>query len=73
MVRPPRKLAFTGDYDGASLMSAGTAVFFFDVLLAQPSLPDPYVANWSLPDSRFTGGAALSITMRWANAQTPGF
>ena len=51
LVRAPRRLAFTGDYDGASLISDGSAVHFFDVLLAQPSLPDPYIGSWE-----FAGG-----------------
>ncbi|HEY6803381.1 MAG TPA: hypothetical protein VI306_07365 [Pyrinomonadaceae bacterium] len=71
LVRSPRKLAFTGDYDGVSLISDGTAVFFFDVKMAQPSLPDPYAANWRLADEIFTAEAALSITLRWANQQRP--
>lgn len=71
MVRAPRRLAFTGDYDGVSLISDGIAVFFFDVMLAQPTLPDPYIANWSLSEAQFISEAALSITLRWANLQTP--
>jgi hypothetical protein len=71
LVRAPRKLAFTGDYDGVSIVSDGIAVFFFDVQTAHPSLPDPYVANWSPSDGGFIAEAALSITLRWANLQTP--
>lgn len=70
-VREPRRLSFTGDYDGISRISHGIAVFFFDVMLAQPSLPDPYIANWELPDDRFTSEAALSIRLRWAELETP--
>jgi len=72
LVRAPRRLAFTGDYNGVSLISDGIAVFFFDVILAQPTLPDPYIANWSLTDGEFVSEAALSLTLRWANLQTPG-
>jgi hypothetical protein len=72
LVRSPRKLGFTGDYDGVSLVASGKAVFFFDVTLALPSLPDPYIANWGAQDERFTAESALSITLRWANGQTPG-
>lgn len=71
LVRAPRKLAFTGDYDGASIISDGAAVHFFDVLLAQPSLPDPYITNWGFPDEILTSEAALSIMLRWSNDQTP--
>jgi len=72
LVRSARKLGFTGDYDGVSLVSSGIAVFFFDVTLALPSLPDPYIANWGAQDERFTAESALSIALRWANRQTPG-
>lgn len=72
LVRSARKLGFTGDYDGISLVSNGVAVFFFDVTLALPSLPDPYIANWGAQDERFTAESALSIALRWANRQTPG-
>jgi hypothetical protein len=71
LVRPPRKLGFSGDYDGASRVSNGTALLFFDVMLAQPSLPDPYAASWPLPDETFIAEAALSNTLRWAETQTP--
>jgi hypothetical protein len=71
LVRSARKLGLTGDYDGVSLVSSGIAVFFFDVTLAQPSLPDPYIANWGAQDERFTAESALSITLGWANRQTP--
>ena len=72
LVRSARKLGFTGDYDGVSLVSSGIAVFFFDVTLALPSLPDPYIANWGAQDERFTAESALSIALRWTNRQTPG-
>ncbi|HEX5601385.1 MAG TPA: hypothetical protein VFX63_02505, partial [Pyrinomonadaceae bacterium] len=71
LVRSARKLGFTGDYDGVSLVSSGIAVFFFDVTLALPSLPDPYIANWGAQDERFTAESALSITLRWTNRRTP--
>lgn len=70
-VRPARRLAFTGDYDGVSLVTDGVAMFFFDVMQAQPTLPDPYIANWSITESNFTGEGALSITLRWSNLRTP--
>ena len=70
-VRPARRLAFTGDYDGVSLVTDGVAKFFFDVMQAQPTLPDPYIANWSITEGNFTGEAALSLTLRWSNLRTP--
>jgi hypothetical protein len=70
-VRAPRRLAFAGDYDGVSVITDGIAIFFFDVILAQPTLPDPYIANWSRPDESFLSESALSMTLRWANLQTP--
>ena len=71
LVRAPRQLAFTGDFDGLSRISNGLAVFFFDVLQAQPTLPDPYLANWSPAEGAFVAEAALSLTLRWTNLQTP--
>jgi len=71
VVRAPRKLGFTGDFDGVSALTDGFAVLFFDVMLAQPSLPDPYVANWNLPRELFVADSALSISLRWSNSQTP--
>lgn len=70
-VRAPRRLAFAGDYDGVSVITDGIAILFFDVILAQPTLPDPYIANWSRPDESFLSESALSMTLRWANLQTP--
>ena len=70
-VRAPRRLAFAGDYDGVSVITDGIARFFFDVILAQPTLPDPYIANWSRADGSFIAESAFSMTLRWANLQTP--
>jgi len=72
VIRAPRKLGFTGNFDGVSAVTDGFAVLFFDVMLAQPSLPDPYVANWSLPGELFVAESALSISLGWSNSQTPG-
>jgi hypothetical protein len=70
-VRAPRRLAFTGDYDGVSVITDGIARFFFDVILAQPTLPDPYITNRLRADGSFIAESALSVTLRWANLQTP--
>ena len=70
-VRAPRRLGFNGDFDGISAVTAGVATLFFDVMLAQPSLPDPYIANWNLPDQVFVAESALSISLRWLHSQTP--
>ena len=71
VVRAPRQLNFNGEFDGVAGVTAGFAALFFDVILAQPSLPDPYVANWTLPDQPFVAESALSISLRWSNSQTP--
>jgi hypothetical protein len=71
VVRAPRRLGFSGDFDGVSAVAAGFASLFFDVMFAQPSLPDPYVANWNLPDQLFVAESALSISLQWFNSQTP--
>lgn len=70
-VRPPRRLAFFGDFDSASRLAAGSAVLFFDVTMAQPSLPDPYAANWTIPSQFSLTESALSLTIRWLPEQVP--
>jgi len=70
-VRAPRRLGFHGDFDGISGVTAGDATLVFDVMLAQPSLPDPYIANWNLPDEVFVAESGLSISLRWLHSQTP--
>ncbi|MGJ5818617.1 hypothetical protein [Paludibaculum fermentans] len=71
-VRPPARLVLLGVYDGTAAVGDGTAILSFDVLLAQPSLPDPYAMNWSLPDAGQAQPAALSTTLNWQAAATPG-
>lgn len=70
-VHRPRRLAFFGSWDGAAAVADGTALLFFDVALAQPMLPDPYAANWPLPDGANGRENGLSLTLRWAGAAPP--
>ena len=37
----------------------------FDVQVGEPMLPDPYAANWTLPDEFRIAEAALSVALRW--------
>jgi hypothetical protein len=71
-VRPPSRLVLLGAYDGIAEVPDGTAIYSFDVLLAQPSLPDPYATNWNPPDAGQAQPAALSTTLTWLAAATPG-
>jgi hypothetical protein len=71
LVRNPGRLGFNGSFDGVSAVTDGFATLLFDVMLAQPSLPDPYVANWNLPIQLFVAESGLSISLQWFNSQTP--
>jgi len=71
-VRSPDRLAFLGSYDGATRVPDGTAVLSFGVIMAQPTLPDPYATNWRVPDDNQGQDSALSVTLDWAAASTPG-
>ena len=70
-VRPPDRLALLGAYDGSASVPDGTAILSFGVILAQPMLPDPYAANWRLPDNNQAQDAALLVTLAWTAASTP--
>ncbi|QOY90167.1 hypothetical protein [Paludibaculum fermentans] len=70
-VRQPSRLVLLGAYDGAAKVPDGTAIYSFDVVLAQPSLPDPYATNWNPPDAGQAQQAALSTTLTWQAAATP--
>lgn len=47
-VHPARHMAFVGSGSSAMQAREGAARLLFDVRLAQPTLPDPYAANWSV-------------------------
>ena len=36
------------------------------MIMAQPILPDPYAANWRVPDDNQVQDGALSVTLDWA-------
>ena len=57
---------------GQPAVPDGTAVLSFGVILAQPILPDPYATNWRVPDDNQVQDAALSVTLDWTAASTPG-
>jgi hypothetical protein len=71
-VRPMRRVAFVGSGDALGSLAAGQARLIFDVRFAQPILPDPYAANWSVShlDVRMAG-SALHVGMLWADGGTP--
>ena len=71
-VQSPNRLAFLGSYDVAPSVPDGTAILSFGVIVAQPILPDPYAANWRLPDHNQVQDAALSVVLDWTAASTPG-
>ena len=64
-VLPMRSVAFAGSGAAADDISQGRAQLVFDVLLGEPMLPDPYAANWGLPDARQAAASALSVALRW--------
>jgi hypothetical protein len=70
-VQRPNRLTLYAAYDGAAAAPDGVAVLLFDVLLAQPTLPDPYAASWSLPDGVQAERSALALSLSWAGATTP--
>jgi len=46
-------------------LDQGQARLGFDVLLGEPMLPDPYAANWTLPEPDAAIERSLSATLRW--------
>jgi len=71
VVRPPRRLLLLAGFDQAPRLPDGTALLFFDVNIAIPTLPDPYAANLGLPRSDVFAENALRITLTWSGANTP--
>ena len=70
-VRTPRRLVLIGVFDRAPDIPSGIALLFFDVNLAVPTLPDPYAANWTLPDLQRIIEMALRITLQWDGGLRP--
>ena len=70
-VRPPSRSFLLGSIDAAGQVPAGTALLFFDVNLAMPTLPDPYAANFGPPKSDIFRPKALRIALPWTNSETP--
>ena len=65
-VHPARRMAFVGSGGSAVHAEEGAARLVFDVRLAQPTLPDPYAANWSVRHLDFQlAESALGATLRW--------
>ena len=65
-VHPARRMAFVGSGARALHALEGAARLLFDVRLAQPTLPNPYAANWSIRHLDFQlAESALSATLRW--------
>ncbi len=71
-VHPARRAAFAGSGPGAWRASEGAAKLWFDVRLAQPILPDPYAANWSVDHLDFRiAQSALGAVLRWPEGAAP--
>jgi hypothetical protein len=70
-VRPPSRLMLQGSYDGISAVADGAAFLWFDVVLAQPTLPDPYATNWPVPTADTAQPAAFSTMLAWTASATP--
>ena len=70
-VRMPRKLFVLGAFDEAPSIPSGIALLFFDVNFALPTLPDPYAANWSVPDFQGINEIALRLVLEWEGAARP--
>ncbi|HEY6376318.1 MAG TPA: hypothetical protein VIX90_12420 [Edaphobacter sp.] len=70
LVRPPRRLALNAAMFDTALPS-GTAVVFFDVSIAIPTLPDPYASNIVTSRRDTAVSRALSVTMPWADSASP--
>ena len=70
-VRPPTRLTLFGSYDGAVSVPDGLARLFFNVILAQPTLPDPYAASWNLREVVQAEDGLLSLALTWLAAASP--
>ena len=70
-VTPVRRLGFAGSGTALEAVGSGLARLEFDVLLGEPMLPDPYAANWTMPDQRRTVSGGLSVTLRWLAEAAP--
>jgi hypothetical protein len=71
VVKSPRKLFALAPFDTAPQLSSGIAIFQFDVNFAVPTLPDPYAANFPLPEFQGVVESALGIRLTWQGASTP--
>lgn len=70
-VRAPRKLFVLSAFDEAPSMPSGIALLFFDVNFALPTLPDPYAANWPIPDAQDINEIALRLVLEWEGGARP--
>ena len=70
-VLPMRSVAFAGSGAALDEIEQGRAHLVFDVLLGEPMLPDPYAANWAVPDALQASASALSVALRWLPGSVP--
>ena len=70
-VRPPTRLTLFGSYDGTASVPDGLARLFFNVILAQPTLPDPYGASWNLLEVVQGEDGLLSLVLAWLASAPP--
>lgn len=70
-VHVPRKLLLIGSFHDPVSLPLGAALLLFDVNFAVPTLPDPYAANWHLPDTRDFTQTALRMILEWEFAANP--
>lgn len=65
-LHPARRMAFVGSGSRATQAEEGAARLLFDVRLAQPTLPDPYGASWSVRHLDVQlAESAFSAVLRW--------
>jgi len=68
-LHPARSSAWVAGGETLSTLHEGWASMSFDVVVAQPMLPDPYATNWRLDHLDFPGAAsALGVRLRWQAA-----
>jgi hypothetical protein len=60
-----------GAFDQAPSIPSGIALLFFDVNFALPTLPDPYAANWPVPDFQGINEIALRLVVEWEGVARP--
>ena len=71
-VHPARRMGFVGSGTSAVHALEGAARLLFDVRLAQPMLPDPYGATWSVRHLDFQRAeSAFAALLRWAPDAAP--